>query len=566
MRAILTISSFLFLLASYAQPFSLNWVRQAGNTGIDGIRAIKSDNAGNVFAAGWFTGTVDFDPGAGVYPLTGPGQRNMFICKYAPSGAMLWAKAQTGDDRASAIDIAIDQSGNVLTTGFFTGTVDFDPGPGTFTLTSSPGRFESFVSKLDPQGNFLWTAKFGYCALDYGAAALKTDPQGNVLVTGIFEMTADFDPGTGVHEMSASALESAFILKLNSSGEFVWSRQINGAQGVDIDTDPSGAVYASGHFLETADLDPGPGTMSATSVGEIDIYVLKLTAAGDFVWAKHFGGTLPDQVTTIDVGQNGNIYLTGIYASEGVDFDPGTGVQHLPFHGWTDIFITKLDPNGDFVWSKGFGGEEYDRVWALVLDGQEQISMSGQFRVTVDFDPAGPGVYTLSSAGSGADDCFIARMDADGHFKWAAQLHGNMNYGLGIDLAPGNGLYLGGTFQNQTDFDPGPDAYTLSSPGGYSDGYLLRFTPDATAELAEQQTGFQLSCFPNPFTESLTVIHGAVSGNAMLSVVSSLGETVLKQAVTNAESTILSTGGLPAGMYFIRLDDGVAISRAKVVK
>ncbi|MDE0837929.1 MAG: SBBP repeat-containing protein, partial [Kiritimatiellae bacterium] len=94
---------------------------------------------------------------------------------------------------ASGLGIAVDASGNVYATGGFRGIVDFDPGPGTFNLTSS-GGFDIFVQKLDASGNFLWAKGMGgFANSDYGTA-IAVDASGNVYTTGRFYGAADFNP------------------------------------------------------------------------------------------------------------------------------------------------------------------------------------------------------------------------------------------------------------------------------------------------------------------------------------------------------------------------------------
>src|SRR5258705_6854286 len=109
---------------------------------------------GDVYIAGSFVGTIDFDPGIGTFTMTSgaPNDNDAFICKLSHSGNFLWAKSFTGTDDAIAEDITIDQSGNVYTTGWFNGITDFDPNAGTFNLT---GSGDIFVSKLDNAGNFV---------------------------------------------------------------------------------------------------------------------------------------------------------------------------------------------------------------------------------------------------------------------------------------------------------------------------------------------------------------------------------------------------------------------------
>lgn len=140
-----------------AQTPTLEWAKQmdGGGTGRGYGRSITADATGKVYTVGYFSNTVDFDPGAGVLNLTAPGGGgfpDIFIVKIDPDGNLIWAKNMGGTSRDEGYSIAVDASGNVYTTGYFAGTSDFDPGPSVFNITSA-GEDNIFVSKLDASGN-----------------------------------------------------------------------------------------------------------------------------------------------------------------------------------------------------------------------------------------------------------------------------------------------------------------------------------------------------------------------------------------------------------------------------
>ena len=136
---------------------------------------------------------------------------------YAWSSAQATVSVFGGASSEYGYSIAVDSSGNVYTTGYFQGTVDFDPGTGTSNLTSA-GSADVFVSKLDSSGNFVWAKRFGGVSNDYGYS-IAVDSSGNVYTTGYFEGTADFDPGAGTSNLTPAGGADVFVLKLTSSGE-----------------------------------------------------------------------------------------------------------------------------------------------------------------------------------------------------------------------------------------------------------------------------------------------------------------------------------------------------------
>ena len=144
---------FIFSLTSMAfianaQIVNFRWAKQMGGTGSSGGgESITTDVVGNVYTTGFFTGTVDFDPGPGIFNLTGGG---MFVSKLDSNGNFVWAKQVAGLGSLSgplASAITLDASGNIYTTETLFGTVDFDPGTGTYNL-SSAGICDIFVHKM----------------------------------------------------------------------------------------------------------------------------------------------------------------------------------------------------------------------------------------------------------------------------------------------------------------------------------------------------------------------------------------------------------------------------------
>ncbi|MBK7692341.1 MAG: SBBP repeat-containing protein [Bacteroidetes bacterium] len=253
-----------------------------------------------------------------------------------------WAKSIGATDEDMSKSIAVDGSGNVYTTGFFTGTVDFDPGPGTNNLTCV-GDKDIFISKLDAMGHFLWAKSMGGIDIDWGYS-IALDGAGNVYTTGFFEGSADFDPGVGTNILSTTGEGDfdIYISKLDAAGNFIWAKSMGASsydEGRSIAVDGAGNVYTTGYFQGSVDFDPGVGTNYLTGAGSLDIFISKLDAAGNFVWAKSMGGVASDWGVSIVVDRAGNIYTTGIFSGSG-DFDPGPGTSNLTSAGNMDIFIS----------------------------------------------------------------------------------------------------------------------------------------------------------------------------------------------------------------------------------
>jgi hypothetical protein len=385
----------------------------------------------------------------------------------------IWAESfgsnvQMFDERGESV--TFDAAGNVYTVGEFTGTVDFDQGPGTFNITSY-GNFDVFISKLDAAGNFIWAQRLGGTANDYGSA-ITTDPTGNyIYITGSFGGTCDFDPGASSYNLTAGGGLDIFVCKLDISGNLSWSKQLMGSPtyysfATGIITDNFGNVNTTGYFYGTVDFDPGNGNANLTSPGNSsDIFISKLDAAGNYIWAKQMGGAGDDQARSIciDHSGNGDIYTTGFYNAT-ADFDPGNGTTNLTAVGQRDIFISRLDASGNFVWSGAMGGASSEWGNEITFDVAGNLWLTGGFNGTVDFDP-GANVFNLISAGQ--DDIFIAKLGTTGNLLRASRSGGpSWDEGMSITADSLGGVYATGFFNGAVDFDPDSTAsYDLTSIG-----------------------------------------------------------------------------------------------------
>jgi len=308
--------------------------------------SLVTDNQGNVYATGHFVSTADFDPGPGTYNLQASGEYDIFICKLDSNGHLIWAKkiGGYGDDRAYSIKL--DKSGNLYLGGFFSQTVDFDPGSGTQSLQAL-GERDAFICKLTNNGDLLWVKQFGGTGSTTSLYSLELDASDNIYFTGTFIGTTDFDPGPATFNLTSSGDNDVYIGKLNSSGNLVWAKKIGGTGYDDVRTlalDNNANVYIAGCFSETVDFDPGNSTYNITSYGGRDIYFLKLTSTGNFVYAKAMGGAENDAALDLVLDTLQNIYITGYFTAIG-DFDPDQGTSNLISNGSTDAFVFKMYSN-----------------------------------------------------------------------------------------------------------------------------------------------------------------------------------------------------------------------------
>lgn len=476
----------VLLTCFYSSAQSFQWAKSIGSSNTEYALSTTADAAGNVYTTGSFGGTVDFNPGTGVYNLVSQGGADIFIQKLDPSGNFVWAVSMGGTSIDVGRSIKIDIAGNVYTTGsFYSSNVDFNPGAGT-NILSSAGSADIFIQKLDANGNFLWAKRMGGTSDDLGFS-LNVDVAGNCFTTGVFRGTVDFNPGTGITNLTSAGNGDIFVQKLDASGNLLWVKGFGGASNDESYSsclDANGNIYTNGYFQGIADFDPAAGTQNLSSFGTTDGFIQKLDVNGNLLWVKQIGGTSFDYCFSVATDPIGNVYSTG-YFVDTADFNPGIDVYALTSAGQADIFVLKMDGSGNFVWVRQIGGSGNDYTNSISSDNHGDVYITGQFEQTVDFNP-GPGTDEFSSVGG--SDVFVQKMNSSGTFLRAKTFGGNgaeQSNAICIDNLFNIGM--AGKFQQTVDFDPSINTTNLTSLGG----------DDAFVEKMSQ-------CYTAPVTHTIT--------------------------------------------------------------
>jgi hypothetical protein len=396
-------------VAKYASDGTLIWARQFNGATIN---KIDTDRDNSVYLAGSFAGTTDFDPRRGVHNVDSAGGTDAFVCKLSKNGNLLMVETFGGKGDDAAAGLAVDHLGNMYVGGTFKARANFNPN-GVFSIGNSGGS-DGFLVSLDSTGAFQWAGSFGGSG-DDTINDLAGDDSGNVLATGQYFGSVDFDPGHGTSSVNVATTQQAYILKWDSTGAFVFADGIGGtgvATGSAVTVDRSNNVYATGTFTETADFDPSGGTFNLVAPSTGQVYVNKLDSSGALVWAKAIGGAASQASgpAEIAVDKAGNVYTNGTYTGTR-DFDPNGGTTNLTTAGQNDVFVSKLNSAGNFVFAKSQGGTLDDTAVALVLDRDGDILTTGTFAGTSNF---GTGGDTANLTSPGGNSIFVSKLDANG--------------------------------------------------------------------------------------------------------------------------------------------------------
>jgi len=535
----------IFGLNLFSQGPSFQWAKQFGGS-INKGTSVTTDAAGNVYSTGYFQATTDFDPGPGVFNLVSLGNKDVYVSKIDASGNFIWAIQFSGSSNEEGISIDVDPLGNLYVAGYYTGTVDFDPGPGTFNV-GNPIIPDVFVVKLYPSGSLDWVKTFGGLQDDQALSVIG-DAAGNVFIAGFFGGTVDFDPTPSTYTLTANGGKDIFISKIDLMGNLAWTKTIGGTLddvSFGLALDNFGNLISTGSFRNIIDFDPGPGVFNMGTGVNNDIYVLKIDGSGNFVWAKNFSVSNSGEGRSIVTDASGNIYSTGHFTGN-ADFDPGIGIANYSCSiGASDMYISKLDPLGNFVWVNVIGSPNIEYGNSISLDASPNIYTCGWFEGSVDFDP-GPSVFNLTSAG--LKDIYITEYDLNGNFIMAKQMGSISNdLAFGITATQTGEVYTTGYFQFTVDFDPDAGVSNLTSAPSGIDIFIQKLAGNIT-EIRETENEIRLNVFPNPNNGYFVIESNEVTE---LTVINELGQTIQTITINPTIQNNIRLN-LNAGVYFLK--------------
>ncbi|GEM_PF-1599657 len=369
---------------SAGQPFE--WVNVYDNgSDFGSVNGVTTDGSGNVYQTGQFYGTIDFDLGAGTASKSSDGFNNdVFIQKLDANGDHQWVVTlgSTGDDRG--IDITTDASGNVYVTGYFQGTVDFNPSILTSNKTSA-GDDDLFIVKFNTSGSFQWV---------YSGGGSGADNPYDITIHNNTDIYVAAETAGGVFETSGSEVigdaggTDALIVKINSSGTFQWAEAF-GSTGNDVGysvaTLAGGEPILAGAFEGTVDFNPSIATNNGTSNGGADAFVLYLESTGVYETLRTYGGSSDDLARSVAVDSDNDVIVSGAFDGS-VNF---LGSTETASGGNPDLYLLKL--NRVFVSITGSYILSLDWVEPIVLqvghtlsnfvsvDGSDRIHLAGTY-------------------------------------------------------------------------------------------------------------------------------------------------------------------------------------------
>jgi hypothetical protein len=453
------------------------WARTWGGSDFDHAYDVVADDLGDIYVAGSFRGTSDFDPTDGVDEHISNGQVDCFLTKYDSTGEYQWTRTWGGSGDDTAFSVATSGTDYVFVAGEWESSVDFDTDPDDEYIRESEGATDGFMSR------FMYNGDWHYTRLVQGPGTdrvrgVASDDQGNAYITGELGGDTTFWFGDTPHASNGST--DAFLARFYYTDYMVnWVQTWGGEKadvGNDVELDSLGYIAVLGHFENNGDgtgidLNPDSGTDIHQSAGSYDVFLSRFTNDGVYNWGVHWGGVSIDFAQGVTTTHLNEIYAAGDYEGT-IDFDPGPGEYWLGSAGLWDGFIVKYDFTGDFQWAQSLGGSAGDSMKDCVADPTGDVFVAGYYEGTVDFDPgAGSDMHTSDGA-----DIFISRYAATSGYQWSRVITSSgWDQARGIDLGQSLFPYLCGDFSNTTDFAPSSSAADNHTSAGEYDAFLLKY-------------------------------------------------------------------------------------------
>lgn len=360
-----SLAIFLLPIVSQAQP-DWTWASSAGGPDYDYGKGICTDNNGNIYTTGYFNESITF----GNTTLTDAGGSDIFVVKYNPQGDVLWAYSFGGTGLDYTSNITSDANGNIIITGGFRSeSISF----GTIILTNPNGPDAFFVTKINPNGDVLWAQTASNDSNCWGSD-VTTDNNGNVIVTGSFSgISTTF--GTITLNNTSQTFTDLFIVKYSASGDVLWAQSFGGNSydyGSGLATDNNGNITLIGIY-ESNNITFGVTTLNNN--GGIDYFMVQFSSTGNLIWIRSAMGDGNDIGRDIVTDQDGNIYVTGTFSGTYINFE----LTPLTGNGYDNIFIIKYNNSGHLQWVHSTLGNDNDEAYALTVDNDGSVLVTGEF-------------------------------------------------------------------------------------------------------------------------------------------------------------------------------------------
>ncbi|MEO0506316.1 MAG: hypothetical protein AAF090_09200 [Bacteroidota bacterium] len=363
--------------------YSLDWVQTFGGSGEETAQSVIPTNDGG-FAVLGYTNSIDGDLTGKSLPVN-----DYWLLKFSALGDLQWSKTYGGskDDRGQSVIQTTDGGYAVV------GYAMSDDGDGSL----NQGFHDNWILRLDANGDILWEKSFGFSGHDHAYDIVQTS-DGGLFFSGFLDVTSSGGEGNSRKKITSYAQHGVgefWGIKLDADGNLLWRRYFGGTNN-----DRSfGAVEANDGGLVMIGASESDDFDISNPNGSYDVWVVKISAKGDLIWEKSFGGTGIDRAYDVVKTDEGAYVIVGeTFSTDGDIFKN---------NGESDAWLIKVSDKGDLLWERTFGGSDFDAARGLATTSDGGFVIAGNSK-SVEGDLA---------ENSGENDIWLIKTDTNGNFQ-----------------------------------------------------------------------------------------------------------------------------------------------------
>ncbi|MDB2571913.1 hypothetical protein N9X82_05520 [Polaribacter sp.] len=317
---------------------------------------------------------------------------DFWILKLDAENNIQWSKTFGGSEDDRGNDILQTKDGGFAILGYSTSS--------NLDVPGNAGSQDFWMIKLDANGTISWSKTFGYLGADFGTTLLQT-ADNSYLITGVLDVTASGGQGNS-RNSQRHAGGDIWAIKLNENGDLQWSKYFGGSF-----TDaPFGIVETEDHNFIIAGSSDSADVDISNNNGSYDFWVLKITSNGSLLWERSFGGSEIDEARAITATNDGNFIIVGDTRSADKDVSNN--------HGAADVWIIKMNTDGNLIWEKTIGGSSFDVARSVARAQDNGFIISGSSRSLNE-----------GFTNQGQNDALLLKIDAEGNLVWKQTIGGD---------------------------------------------------------------------------------------------------------------------------------------------
>lgn len=430
------------------------WAKVMGSTSHDRLHSVQIASNNDIYIAGKFTGTVDFNPDSLVVDSKASiGNYDAYFTKFNADGSYAWTKTWGGTDRDTVNDFVIGADGNFYLAGVFRGTPLFNTDSGTEPITTV-GLDDAFLTRYNADGSYGWTKTWGGTSNDF-SFNIRTSPTNDIYIIGSYQLSVDFDPSGITNSLTAVGSEDSYMSKFGSDGSYkltyTWGGslmdELNG-----ITFDKNGNYYVGGFFNGTIDFNPSSGTDNISPNGTYDHFFSVFDSNDNYISSKTFGSSTEvnwfDEILYDLYASDNKLYLGGFFNGT-TDFNPGSGTDNYVSSGGWESYITTyiLDSTAPTITSvsssKSNGTYGVGEVIDINIIFSESVTSTGNVTVTLETGATDRScTFSVSKSTTGTCNYTIQAGDtsSDLSIKSISGTIKDLNTNLMTNLVPLTGL------------------------------------------------------------------------------------------------------------------------------